>query len=418
MRRIMMDRRLSAAGTIGALVLCSAAIAGEPGKPAGPTTGGAGDAGADWRSAEAPMLTDHVQLTFPKDFVKAGEQYFSPDGQWLIFQAVPVPAEGAAPDSAYSMYVARVKWEGEGEKKRIVGLDTAWLQSAPGSANTCGFFHPREPWRVIFGSTITKPGAESAGGYQRGTNKYRWSFPDEMEIVEATVPVVWEKFHAPDGSKSVSAAPAGPIYFKRNGYDAECAFSPNGRYIVHSSVDPETLDADIFVYDTLTKKRTAIVKAPGYDGGPFFSPSGKSICYRSDRAGNDLLQVFIADLEFTHEGEITGTKNERKVTDNEHVNWGPFWHPSGAFLVYATSEVGHSNYEVFSVEAPVGDNAAKGPTELKRKRVTHAPGFDGLPAFTNDGKWMVWTSQRGEKTAKEDRPSSQVWAARVVDVRP
>jgi hypothetical protein len=31
-----------------------------------------------------------------------------------------------------------------------------------------------------------------------------------------------------------------------------------------------------------------------------------------------------------------------------------------------------------------------------------------LPAFSNDGKWMIWTSQRGEDG------ESQLWAARFV----
>ena len=36
-----------------------------------------------------------------------------------------------------------------------------------------------------------------------------------------------------------------------------------------------------------------ITDAPGYDGGPFFSPDGKRIIYRSDRKENDLLQIFV-----------------------------------------------------------------------------------------------------------------------------
>ena len=41
-----------------------------------------------------------------------------------------------------------------------------------------------------------------------------------------------------------------------------------------------------------------IVQAKGYDGGPFFSPDGKRICYRSDRHGDNMLQIFVADLAF------------------------------------------------------------------------------------------------------------------------
>ncbi len=35
---------------------------------------------ASWRQAEAGILANHVQLTFADRFYKAGEPYFSPDG--------------------------------------------------------------------------------------------------------------------------------------------------------------------------------------------------------------------------------------------------------------------------------------------------------------------------------------------------
>lgn len=391
---------------IGLVATC--ARAGEPNPGAAQPT-------EDWRTTEAPMFTGAVQLTFPADFARAGEQYFSPDGQWLIFQAIPTPKAGEAPDAAYSMYVARLTFEGTGEHERLIGMEKPILLSPAGSANTCGYFHPTDPGRVIFGSTLVRPQGEAAGGYQRGTSRYKWMFPNEMDIVEMVVSRMWEESRDLKGLAEVLSQPPTPI-FARDGYDAECAYSPDGRFIVHASVDPQTLDADLFVYDTTTKERTPVVTAPGYDGGPFFSPDGTMICYRSDRAGNDLLQVYIADVVFGAGGAITGVSGERALTANEHVNWAPFWHPSGRFLVYATSEVGHHNYEVFSVEAPVGAAKSKVPKELARKRLTHAPGFDGLPAFSKDGRFMVWTSQRGPKLEHEDRPSSQIWAARIHNI--
>ena len=42
----------------------------------------------DFRATESPVLTHHVQLTFPDRFVKAGENYFSPDDRKIVFQAI------------------------------------------------------------------------------------------------------------------------------------------------------------------------------------------------------------------------------------------------------------------------------------------------------------------------------------------
>ena len=139
-----------------------------------------------------------------------------------------------------------------------------------------------------------------------------------------------------------------------------------------------------------------IVGAPGYDGGPFFSPDAKRICYRSDRNKDNLLQVFVADLVFDKDGAITGIANETQLTSNEHVKWCPFFRPDGKTIVYGTSEVGHRNYEVFEIVLPTA--AGQVPT---RRRVTEAEGADVLPVFSPDGKWLLWTGQRNDTRSSQ-----------------
>ena len=126
---------------------------------------------------------------------------------------------------------------------------------------------------------------------------------------------------------------------------------------------------------------------PGYDGGPFFSPDAKRICYRSDRNNDNVLQIFIADLVFDKDGGVTGIANERRLTSGKDVVcWCPFFRPDGKTLVYGTSEIGHGNYEVFEIDIASG----------QRRRVTEAQGADVLPVFSPDGKWMLWTGQRND----------------------
>ncbi|MFZ4751431.1 MAG: TolB family protein, partial [Phycisphaerales bacterium] len=153
----------------------------------------------------------------------------------------------------------------------------------------------------------------------------------------------------------------------------------------------ESGDGDLYIRDLKTGRRTCIVGVPGYDGGPFFSPDAKRICYRSDRNKDNLLQVFVADLVFGADGAITGIANEIQLTSNEHVNWCPFFRPDGRTLVYGTSEIGHRNYEVFEIVLP--ESMDKAPV---RRRVTEAEGADVLPVFSPDGRWLLWTGQRNE----------------------
>ena len=423
-------------------ILCSLLAS----QPAGQPAPGEKAAPLDWSKLEAPLLTNHRQLTFRDRFVKAGENYFSPDGKQIVFQAIEVPAVGKEPEPYYAMYVATLEGGKLADIRKI---------SPVGSANTCGWFHPTEP-KVIFGSTITVPKEEVSSGYQRGTSRYRWAFPSEMEIVAVTLknikdastselirtlikdgksisPVEAEKeaiWFAPEAAKPI---------FERPNYDAECSFDKSGRFVLYAHIEdapkpaadapkdapPPKPDANIYVYDTVTKKDYPIVIAPGYDGGPFFSPSGDWICYRSDRRGNDELQLFVAKLSFTKadDGTMipTGIEHEFQITDNEHVNWCPFFHPSGDFLIYGTSEIGHQNYEVFAVELnrakfqavlkSAGDTTSHVIADMPRVRITHADGADVLPVFSPDGTKMLWCSQRGPKIEGEPRASSQIWIA-------
>lgn len=344
-----------------------------------------------WPEAETSLLSEHRQLTSRDDFYKAGEAYFSSDSDRIIFQAVPAPAAGQAPDRHYTMYVADLRDDGT-PLRMITPL------SEPGSANTCGWFHPDDPALVLFGTTTTPPREANAPGYQRGTSRYVWQFPRETEIVATRIV---------DTSRSRRPQRVGAL-FERDGYDAEASWSPDGRHVLYTHVAPESNDGDLWVYDSRTGHHTELVAQPGYDGGPFFSPDARRIVYRSDRRGDKALQVFVATLVYDDDGAIVGVKDETAITDDEHVNWCPFFTPDGKYLLYASSRLGHGNYEIFAVDA----SGKRAPDQTVKLRVTHARGFDGLPVVSPDGRWMMWTAQRGPLAEGETRPSSQLWIAR------
>src|SRR3954464_13803440 len=167
-------------------------------------------------------------------------------------------------------------------------------------------------------------------------------------------------------------------------YDAEGSFSPDGKWICFTS--RRSGDTEIWVMKADGSNPVQITKNPGYDGGPFFAPDGKRLIYRSDRKQNDLLQVFVGDLAFDAEGNITGLKSEKQLTDDANVNWGPYFHPDNTHILYATSQHGHHNYELYLMR---DDGSAK-------TRITYCPGFDGLPVFSPDGKYVMWSSKRAK----------------------
>jgi TolB protein len=349
-----------------------------------------GAGSADWKTEEAVFLDDPVQLTFHDRFLKAGESYFSPDGNKVIFQAVEQTSE-MTPDDFYAMFVADTVRDESGKTRSLENIRKI---SPEGSANTCGWFHPIDPNIVIFGTTMSAPTENTPPGYQRGSGRYRWMFPPEMRIVAADL-------RTADGT----AGTLDPLVGDGTSYTAEGSFSPDGRFLLYTSL--ESGQGDIFIKDLATGKITTLIEKPGYDGGPFFSPDGQRITYRSDRHANNLLQVFVADLAFDEGGAITGVDREIQITDDANVNWCPFWHPDGKRMVFATSAVSHRNYEVFLVDAAQDDEAM--PPSMKygsgMRRITFGPAADVLPAFNADGSEMIWTCKRG---ANE---TSQLWVA-------
>ena len=94
---------------------------------------------------------------------------------------------------------------------------------------------------------------------------------------------------------------------------------------------------------------------------------------------------------------------ERALTNNEFVNWGPYWHPDGRHIIYATSKHGHPNYELYRMDVDTAEE----------ERITFIEGFDGLPVFSQDGKRLMWTSSG--RTADH---KSQLFIAHSTDTPP
>ncbi len=303
---------------------------------------------ADWPAAEAAMISNVRQLTDQEmGLTKGGEAYFSPDLGMIIFQAWP------AGESEYQMYTLEINPDGTARR------DALRLVSPGGGACTCGFFKP-DGSGILYGSTYLNPDMPNpaASAYDRKGGRYVWKMPGGMDLIEAGI----------DGSdpRQLTNVP---------GYDAECAYSPSGQSIVFSS--DRDGDPDLYIINADGSEVRQLTDKAGYDGGPFFSPGGQRIIFRSDRNLDDHLQLFVINTDGTGERQLT--------QHGSVVNWAPFWHPNGSSIVYTTSIHGHFNYEVYLLNIDTG----------KHQRVTHSPRFDGLPVFSPNGKWMMWTSQRG-----------------------
>ncbi len=297
---------------------------------------------------------------------RSGEAYFSPDGKRISFQAYP------AGKTDYQIYVMNI--DGTGLK----------MVSAGEGATTCSFWHPSGE-KLIFASNHLDqrppemPEEVRKAAEKAGVRRYTWPFYPGMDVYEYTFAT--GKLH--------------PIITGPD-YDAECAYAPDGKSIVFSS--NRDGDLEIYICDSEGQNIRRITHSKGYDGGPFFSPDGKRIVYRADRRGVDsgTMQIFTNNLEGT---------DERALTDHETLHWCPYWHPSGKWLIYTRgdhSDPRHPSYDLYLLR----DDGSQS------YRVTADPAFDGLPVFSNDGRFLMWTSKRNGIS------SPQIFMAEFVGLTP
>lgn len=321
---------------------------------------------------QAKLLRDVRQLTF--EGRRAGEGYFSADGKQMVFQSEREPG-----NPFFQIYLMDTE---SGDVHRV----------SPGKGKTtCAWIRPQGD-RVLFASTqydveAEKKQQEEIAFRESGEERrYSWDYDPTYELVEFDL-----KTHE---YRRVT---------NTEGYDAEASYSPDGQWICFASnrraykkelsaeeqelfdVDPSSA-MDLYIMRTDGSELTRLTDSIGYDGGPFFSPDGKQICWRRFSKNGAIAEIMLMNRDGS---------GARAVTKMGAMSWAPFFHPSGEYLTFATNRHGFSNFELYMVDAG---------GQHEPVRVTYRAGFDGLPVFSPDGERLVWTSNGGGK-------SSQLWEA-------
>ncbi len=319
---------------------------------------------------ESRFLSNIRQLTY--DGKRAGEGYFSEDGTALIFQSEREPD-----NPFYQIYFLDL----------LTG-DTHRVSTGVGKT-TCAFFRPGTD-EVLYASTHHDAFAKAkqeeelqfrASGQER---RYSWDYDGAMDIFSANR----------DGSnlKQLTDAP---------GYDAEASYSPDGKRIVFCSLrdaypksrlsakDLKQLEVDpayfgeIYIMNADGSNQVRLTDAPGYDGGPFFTPDGQHIVWRHFTPDGSQADIYTMRVDGS---------NILRLTDFDSMSWAPYFHPSGAYVIFASNKLGFSNFELYLVDA-------RGRHEPVR--VTTTDGFDGLPVFSPDGNRLCWTSNRNSQEVSQ-----------------
>ncbi len=316
-------------------------------------------------SVEKRFMSGVRQVTF--EGRRSGEGYYNADGSLMVFQS-----ERRADNPFFQIY--------------LLDFETGDVESiSPGHGmTTCAWVHPDNNL-ILYSSTQDDPEAKSKQKKEfelresGKASRYSWPYEDTYEI------------YSYDRKKKSYNRLTNTL-----GYDAEGSYSPDGKLIAFASnrngytkeLSPEEkekfeFDAaymmEIYVMNADGSNVRQLTDVPGYDGGPFFSPDGKRICWRRFSENGVTAEIMTMNLDGT---------DQQRITRIGAMSWAPFYHPSGKYLVFTTNRHGFDNFELYIV-------AADGANEPVR--ITDTEGFDGLASFTPDGKQLTWTSNRNAK---------------------
>ncbi len=303
-------------------------------------------------------LANLKQLTFGG---QNAEAYFSYEGNELIFQST---RDSFQCDAIFRM--------------NIDGSDVTLLSSGKG-VTTCSFISP-DSKSIIYASThLSGDACPPKPDHSKG---YVWPLYKSYDIFKAD----------PDGKNIVRLT-------KTEGYDAEGVFSPQGDKIIFTSL--RTGDLELFIMKPDGSEVEQLTFDDGYDGGAFFSYDGKWIVWRASRPQGKQLDDYKSLLA---EGLIRPGKLELfimnlqdqkpvQITNNNAANFGPYWHPDGQHIIFASNmnDPKGRNFDLYLINV----------NTRKIEQITTYENFDGFPMFSHDGKKLVFASNRNGKVRGE-----------------
>jgi Tol biopolymer transport system component/DNA-binding winged helix-turn-helix (wHTH) protein len=146
---------------------------------------------------------------------------------------------------------------------------------------------------------------------------------------------------------------------------------------------------DIWRLDLTDKKLqhgtpVPVIRAPGMNIRPQYSPDGKKIAFQSSRSG--YSEIWMCDSDGSNCGSLTSL---------QAVAGAPRWSPDGHYLAFDSHPKAYTEIYVMAVDG--------GPPRL----LTTFPGVDnGGPNWSRDGRWIYFYSNR-------ERGLFQLWKVQL-----
>jgi len=301
---------------------------------------------------------------------ESGEAYYAPDGVHLIAQVKDPQAQ--SPGNGKVGGALTYTFTDRGEDIRRIndrGMDA------------CSWFFP-DGTRLLWTSTRDHTGDLPPGDWSDDGN-----YPQGAELYSSGL----------DGSHVRRLT-------NNRWYDAEATVSPDGRWIVFSRQIGG--NSDIWRMKPDGSDQTRLTSTDDWqEGEAYFLPDSETVIFRAwkqsekrhveelDRRNGTRSQTPMNIYSM----KVTGDRRDvQPRTFTQDTNWAPFPAPDGRHFLVVRIIEGH-NWELFLADMAGGEPV----------RLTWNAGWDGMGAFSPDGRKMVYT--RGE-------PGSRALYSWVMDV--
>ncbi len=309
------------------------------------------------------------------------EAYLSPDGSLITFQST---RDSFACDQIFLM-------DTTGKVLRLV--------STGKGRTTCSYF--LDDHRIMFASTHETLGPDCPQN------------PIAQELLQKGI-YTWPLYNYDIYVRDLRTDSLYKLYGSP-GYDAELEGpDPQGRIVFTSTKDG---DLDLYILEPpYTGEPKRLTHTPGYDGGSFFSYSGRYIVYRAyhptdstelaqyrDLLAKGLiipfmhLEIFVYDTQTDSTWQVTHTPEGT-------VNFSPFMFPDEKRLLFVSNmhKPRSRDFAIYMINVD--------GTGLKR--ITYAGTFNSFPMLSKDGKKLVFISDRARS---KEEPGFDVFLATWVD---
>jgi TolB protein len=137
---------------------------------------------------------------------------------------------------------------------------------------------------------------------------------------------------------------------------------------------------DLFVVDRDGQNAIDLTISPSEEWLATWAPDGQRFAFPSDRAG--AWDIWVMNLESSRVISMTqDAANDAEVA----------WSPDGQWLLFTSDRVG--NADLFLMPAPRADGTVESREAVN---LTANPAAEGGGAWSPDGRWIVFASDRGE----------------------